>query len=64
MIKKDLKALEIKATENEINKQTKNQWKRYLKLKINEAALKQLKAENMNNRTRKIDYENWTCKVT
>ena len=64
MFKKDLKALEIKATENEINKQTKNQWKRYLKLKMNEAALKQLKAENMNNRTKKIDYENWTCKVT
>ena len=31
---------------------------------MNEAALKQLKAENMNNRTKKIDYENWTCKVT
>ena len=57
LIKKDLKALEIKATENEINKHTKNQWKRYLKLKIKESALKHLIAENMNKRTKNIDYE-------
>ena len=45
-IKADLNQLEIKRTENEIKEMSKYEWKKYLKIKIKEAALKHLQNEN------------------
>ena len=48
--------LDIKTTDDEIKNKSKYEWKKYVKLKVKEEALKHLKNENNSKRSRNIEH--------
>ena len=56
-VNRDMELLEIKTTEIEIKEKSKMVWKKHVKQKTKEAALKELIQENENKRTKDMTYE-------